>query len=735
MGWKSISRSELSVERSSANRANGTIMAETQLDLHLEIAHVLFIDIVGYSKLLINEQGEVLQQLNQIVRNTTQFRMAEASGELIRLPTGDGMILVFLHSAEAPVQCAIEISEALRSYPKIQLRMGVHSGPVNQITDVNDKSNLAGAGINVAQRIMDCGDAGHILLSKRVADDLAHYRQWQSCLHDVGDVEVKHNLKIHVVNLYTDDLGNAALPEKFKPGTKESIVSSTRKSEGWQRSVWIAGVLITTIALLLGLWFLSQRGSQKPFGPAGGNVAHVGNEKRIAVLPFKPLIPENRDQVLELGMADSLITKLSNSRQIIVSSLASVRKYGGLEQDSLAAGRELQADSVLEGNLQKSGDHIRVTARLINVADGASLWAGTFDEKMTDVFAVQDAISQKVADALALRLSGEEKERLTRRYTDNVEAYQLYLTGRYHWTKFTPPDIRKAIGFFQKAIELDPKYALAYFGFAEANRSLAINADVPSKDCLPQAKAAAIKALEIDDSLAEAHASISFSLIWYDWDWDGGAREAQRAIALNPNSAHSHFALAHVLSDQGRHDQALAEVARARELDPVFLLYRALEGMFFHHARRDAEALDRLQKTVDLDPNFWVTHLMLGKVYTQQRKYPEAIEEFGKARELSHGNSEAIASIGYTAALAGDKLKARAVLDELKALSNEHYVPPVNVALVLCALGEKDEALASLEKGCEDRDVRLTLLKVDPRWDSLRGDPRFVAILKRIGLQ
>ena len=595
----------------------------------------------------------------------------------------------------------------LRSYPKIRLRMGVHSGPVNQITDVNDKSNLAGAGINVAQRIMDCGDAGHILLSQRVADDLAHYRQWQSCLHDVGEFEVKHGLRIHVVNLYTDDLGNAALPEKFKQGKEQSIASPTRKGEGWQRRPWIAGVLIAAIVLLLlGFWFLSQRGSPKLPGPAGGNVAHVAsNEKRIAVLPFKPLTLENRDQVLELGMADSLITKLSNSRQIIIRSLASVRKYGGLDQDSLAAGRELQADSVLEGNVQKSGDHIRVTARLINVADGTSLWAGTFDEKMTDVFAVQDMISQKVADALSLRLSGEEKERLTRRYTDNVEAYQLYLTGRYHWAKFTPPDIRKGIGFFQKAIELDPKYALAYFGFAEANRSLSINADVPSKDCLPQAKAAAIKALEIDDSLAEAHASLSFSLIWYDWDWDGGAREAQRAIALNPNSAHSHFAFAHVLSDQGRHDQALAEMARARELDPVFLLYRALEGMLFHHARRDAEALDRLQKAVDLDPNFWITHLMLGKVYTQQRNYPEAVEELGKARELSHGNSEAIASIGYDAALAGDKLKARAVLDELKALSNEHYVPPVNVALVLSALGEKEEALASLEKGCAERDV------------------------------
>jgi tetratricopeptide (TPR) repeat protein len=282
---------------------------------------------------------------------------------------------------------------------------------------------------------------------------------------------------------------------------------------------------------------------------------------------------------------------------------------------------------------------------------------------------------------------------------------------------------------------VDPTYALAYFGLAEANRSLAITADVPSKDCLPQAKAAALKALEIDESLAEAHASLSFSLIWYDWDWVGGEKEARRAIALNPNSSVAHFAYGHVLSDLGRHKEAIVEIARARELDPIFLLPRALEGMFFHHARRDDEARATLQKVLDLDPNFWVTHLVLGKVYTQQRKYPDAIAEFTKAKEFSHGNSETIASIGYVDALAGDMAKARAVLDELMALSNQHYIPPVNVALIYNGLKDQNEGIAQLEKACEERDVRLTLLKVDPRWDSFRANPRFVAILKRIGLQ
>ena len=699
-------------------------MPDLNPDLRLEIAHVLFIDIVGSSKLLINEQSELLRELNQVVLNTDQVRAAEAAGKLIRLPTGDGMALVFFSSPDAPVRCALEISKARQSHPKLKLRMGVNSGPVDEVVDVNERSNIAGAGITMAQRVMDCGDAGHILLSKRIADDLAQYSRWRPHLHDLGQCEVKHGAKIDIVNLYTDEAGNPAIPEKLE---KEKQIAGATSS----RSKILRNAALIAAALLMafGFWFIAHRAGQRStITPA------AAGERRIAVLPFKPLVAENRDQVLELGMADTLIAKLSNTRQIIVSSLNAVRKYGGLEQDSSAAGRELQVSSVLEGNVQKVADRIRVTARLINVADGASLWAGTFDEKFTDVFAVQDAISQKVADALALRLSGEEKRRLTKRDTKNLEAYQLYLTGRYHHARLIPPEIRTAIGFYQQAIDLDPDYAPAYFGLAEANRSLAITSDVPSKDSLPQATAAARKALEIDDSLAEGHASLSFSLIWYEWDWVGGEREAKRAIALNPNSAYSHFALAHVLSDLGRHDEAIAEGARAVELDPVFFLFGALEGMFLHHARRDDEAIARLEKTLQLDPTFWITHLTLGKVYIQQRKYPEAIAAFIKARDLSHGNSEAIASIGYAAALAGDKAKARAVLDELKGLSVQHYIPPFNVAMVYTGLGDQNEALSWLEKACEERDVRVTILKVDPRWDSLRSNPRFSAILKRVGL-
>jgi TolB-like protein/tetratricopeptide (TPR) repeat protein/class 3 adenylate cyclase len=702
-------------------------MSELNPDPQLEIAHVLFIDIVGSAKLLTNEQSEVLRDLNQIVRNTEQFQAAEAAGKLIRLPTGDGMALAFFTSPEAPVRCAMEINKALRNNPKLPLRMGVHSGPVDPVLDVNERSNVAGAGITMAQRVMDCGDAGHILLSKRIADDLAQYTKWQPYLHDLGECEVKHGAKINVVNLYTDEIGNRALPEKLK---KESeIAAASTKPANLAKPTLIAGALLAAIGLAIGFGFLSQRGSQ--------NLATASRspEKRIAVLPFKPLVPENRDQVLELGMADSLIAKLSNIREMVVRSLNSVRKYGGLEQDPVAAGRELEVNSVLEGNVQKSGDRIRVTARLISVADGSSLWANTFDEKFTDVFSVQDAISQKVADALALRLSGEENKRVTRRYTDNVEAYQLYLTGRYHWNKLTPLDIKKSIEFFKQAIDLDPTYALAYFGLAEAYRSSAPTSDVPPKEVLPQAKAAAIKALEIDESLAEPHATLAFIHTWFDWDWAGAEREAKRAIELNPNWSFGHIAYAQLLSATGRHQEAVKEGQRAQELDPLSLIINTLNGSIFYYARRNEEASVRLQKTIELDPNFWIAHLFLGKSYIEKRKYSDAIAELTKAREVSGGNSEPISTIGCAWALAGDVAKARAVLKELKSLADQRYVPPTNVAILCYAVGEKDETFTWLEKAYEDRDMRLCRMKVEPKWDALRSDPRFVAMLKRIGLE
>jgi TolB-like protein/tetratricopeptide (TPR) repeat protein len=457
--------------------------------------------------------------------------------------------------------------------------------------------------------------------------------------------------------------------------------------------------------------------------------------KSIAILPFKPLVPETRDPVLEMGMADSLITKLSGSGDIIVPSLTSVRSFGGLDQDPIAAGRKLGVSSILEGNVQRSADQLRVTVRLIKVADGSSLWSGTFDEKFTDVFTVQDTISRKIAEALALRLNPEEQKRLTKRYTENVAAYQLYLAGRFHWNKFTPDDFAKSIDFFEQAVALDPNYALAYFGLGDAYRALGMTGARPPVELFPKAKIALAKALEIDASLAEAHASVATVHIFFDWDWAEAEREARQAIALDPNSGAAHIALAQALCTIGRHPEALREAARGRELDRVSLLNNSREAALLYLARHYDEAIERLQRTLELDRNFWIARMYLGKIYLEQGKHAEALSALNEAVESSHGNPEVIALVGYFRGRTGDQAQARATLENLKSLSTKRYVAPYHFAVVHAGLGEQDEAVAWLEKGFADRDPRMSWLKVEPLWDGLRGNARFVDLLRRIRLE
>src|ERR1043166_1034430 len=330
--------------------------AELESDAQLEIGHVLFMDIVGFSKLLVDEQSDASHRLSQIVRNTEQFRAAEAENKLIRLPTGDGMVLVFYTGPEAPARCAMEIARALKD-SSFGLRMGIHSGPVNKVSDVDDRANLAGTGINMAQRVMDCGDAGHILLSKRVTEDLEQHSKWRPRLHHLGTFEVKHGVKIDIVNLYDDEIGNPAIPERLK-GRKARPASRVPTPV-------LAAAAVVLIAII-SLWIVMR--------PAWRDVSANVPEKSVAIFPFKPLSLQNRDEILENGMADTLIAKLSTIAEIIIPSLSSAQKYNDQEHDVLEAGRLLHVRSVLEGTLQRASDRIRVTARLIDVRDGRSIW-------------------------------------------------------------------------------------------------------------------------------------------------------------------------------------------------------------------------------------------------------------------------------------------------------------------------------------------------------------------------
>jgi TolB-like protein len=697
--------------------------AELETDAQLEIGHVLFVDIVGFSKLLVDQQADCSHCLNQIVRNTEQFRAAEATGRLTRLPTGDGMVLVFSTGPEAPTRCAMEIASALKS-ASFNVRMGIHTGPVNKVLDVDGRSNLAGSGINMAQRVMDCGDAGHILLSKRAAEDLEQHSKWRPRLHHLGEFEVKHGVKIDIVSLYTDEVGNPAPPEKLKKEKAAAPVARLIKP-------LIGATLIIALAAA-GVWFFWHRGES---GLAGPPLAAIFPGKSVAVLPFKPLVASNRDEVLEAGMADTLIAKLSTSREMVVPSLASTRKYADQQQDSVATGRALRVNSVLEGNLQKAGDRIRVTARLIRVLDGRSIWSGTFDEKFTDVFQVEDAIAEKVAAALQLRLSEEERQRLTKRYTENAEAYQLYLKGRFYWNKYTVEGFKKSIDYFKQATEKDPTYALAYSGLADAYSLLGEYAAESAKNTFPLARAYAEKALQLDENLSEAHLSLGIVKLFYDWDLPAAERELRRAKELDPRDAQVYHFYGHYLELVERFDEAIAETERGVELDPTILVINSELGYGYYMGRKFEQAAAQHRRTLEMDPNFVFASYCLADDYIQMGNLPEALAELNRTRPISQDWSWIVAGIGYVDAMLGKRAEALQMINELTTRSNREYIDPVFVAYIYIYLGDKDQAFAWMEKGVQERSGQILWLRIEPLFDPLRSDPRFDEMVRRMGLK
>lgn len=455
--------------------------------------------------------------------------------------------------------------------------------------------------------------------------------------------------------------------------------------------------------------------------------------RTLAILPFMPLVAETRDPALEFGMADTLITRLSQGTGLVVRPLSSVRRYAGLDQDSVAAGRALEVDAVLDGSIHRAGESLRISVRLVRVQDGVVLWADQIDESWTDIFDVQDRLAERVAGAMTRELTPAARARLTRRETAIGEAYRYYLLGRFHYLKLVPPEIDKGIAYLRQAVELDPDYAAAWAALAEAHRALAITSDRRPADVLPLGKAAALKAIELDGNLDSAAASLCFIQVWWDRDWRGAERSCRRSLAINPDSPDGHRAYAVLLSDLARHDEAIASARRAVELEPLSLITRAIEGHVLHYAGRNDEALVRLRSTLELENGFWIAHLLIGKVYLEQGKLEEALAAFEKARELSGANSETVSLIGFTHARRQDRKSALQALSELS--SRAHYVPPFNIAMIYNGLGNREITFEWLEKAYADRDVRLTFLKVERKWDSLRSDERFRSLARRLELE
>ena len=457
--------------------------------------------------------------------------------------------------------------------------------------------------------------------------------------------------------------------------------------------------------------------------------------KSIAVLPFKPLIAESRDEALELGMADTLINKLSNIRQVTVRPLSAVRQYTSVEQDAVAAGREQKVDAVLDGNIQRSGDKVRVTVRLVRIGDGAGIWTDQFDTPSTDIFAVQDSISERVASALALKLSSEERGLLTKRNTQNPEAYRLYLLGRYQLNKSTDEGLRKALENFRQAIDSDSNYALAHVGLADAYIAQGAFDALPPKESFPKAKQAALQALQLDEHLAEAHVSLANAKFYYDWDWAGAEYEFKRALAINPGYSDAHQMYGYYVSSKGRSDEAVKEMQQAQDLDPLSLPKITAVGEVLYMARRYDEAIAAYQKTLEMDPNSGFAYWALGRVYLEKGMHADAIAAFQKAIPLSGDSPDESASLGCAYARSGRKAEARKIIDHLKELSKRRYIAPSVIAAIYADLGEKDEGFMWLDKAYEEHDFILVLLKVEPMFDKLRSDPRFTLLLKRVGLE
>lgn len=456
--------------------------------------------------------------------------------------------------------------------------------------------------------------------------------------------------------------------------------------------------------------------------------------KSLAVLPFRALGTDDADDYLGFGLTDALITQLGNTGHLVVRPTSAVRKFVEQRPDAVAAGRELNVDAVLEGAVQRAGTRLRLTVQMVCVLDHVEMWAGKFDAEMADIFAMQDTIAEQVASSLALKLSSAAHKRLIKRYTENVEAYKEYLKGRYFWNKRTEENFRKAIEYFERTIELDPTYGLAYAGLADCYNVLPHWGAMTTKAACQSAKGAARRALEIDDELAEAHASLGYTQLFYDWDWHGAEISLQRALQLNPNYALAHQWSAGYLAATGRFDDAFAEMELAQQLDPLSLSISENMGVLFYLARRYEEAVAQMLSTLEVAPQQAIVHYDLGYCYEQLGRLDESIKHFEKAVELSGNNTRILSGLGHAYAVSGRRNKAAHILDELQRPSIKGNVSPYSIALIHIGLGEKDAALTLLEKACEERDGGLAFLKVDPEMDSLRTDPRFQAVLGRVGL-
>ncbi len=690
---------------------------DTDDNLRLEIRHVLFIDIVGYSKLLNEEQKERLDQLTEIVLATTPVREA-TDEQLVRLPTGDGMALVFHHSAEEPARCALEIAEALQKHPELPLRMGIHSGPVSEVTDVSGRTNLAGAGINMAQRVMDCGDAGHILLSQHVADDLIHSRQWASRLRDLGECEVKHGVRLHLVNLYAEPLGNIAVPQKFRQ-TKVKPVQ--RSNVGW-----IAALALVAILAAGAIYYFTQR--PKPAAIF---------EKSIAVLPLMNSTGDPANEYFSDGMSEEFISTLSRLQDLKVVGRTSSFQFKGKTEDSKTIGEKLGVYYLLEGSVRKSADRVRIAVALIKSADGANVWSETYDRELKDIFAVQSEIAGAVAKQLKVALLGNNGQaaQLTTAAApsnQNVEAYNAFLQGNFYFNRRIAQDYRKAIGYYEKAIGLDPRYALAYAKLSPAALNLGTNygfmAAEEIKEATEKARASAQSALALDPNLSEAHSAQGLILELLDFNFAGAEAEFRRALELAPQNPAVTANLAQLMSNLGRLDEAVVLSQRAIALDPLRVATHQNYATYLTALGRYDEADAALRKAIELQPQSAQNYMWLAIIQIL-RGNPGTAVELAKQETDPFWRTYVLALAQFAH---DQRTEADAALKKL--IDEDADGSGSQIAQVYALRKEPEKMFEWLEHAWATHDGGVTALLSNPFLRAYKDDPRFIAFAQKIGV-
>jgi TolB-like protein/Tfp pilus assembly protein PilF len=730
------------------------VPAEVKEQIRLEVAHVLFIDIVGYSTLSINEQRAVVDELTRVVRGSDQYQKAEAAGRLIKIPTGDGMALVFYTSQEAPAQCAVEISRALKEHPRLQVRMGVHSGPVSGVIDVNDHANLAGAGINMAQRVMACGDAGHILVSKHVAEDLEEYEHWRPLLHDLGTCEVKHGMRVGIANLYADQVGNPQLPKKFQALKKRSV-----------RLRWAAmtAALLTLAIIVAGVAMFSRNRMPSTL---------AAPEKSIAVLPFENRSEDKANAYFADGIQDEILTRLSKIADLKVISRTSTQHYKSAPENLPEIARQLGVAHIVEGSVQKSGESVRVNVQLIKAANDAHLWADTFDRKLTDIFSVESEVAKAIADQLRAKLTGEEEQVIAARPTDNPEAYDAYLRGLAYTLKaggVTPANGLGAQKYLREAVRLDPKFALSWALLSMVDGYISLSLQ-PTASLREEARLAAETALTLQPNLGEAvlaKGRYHYSCLK---DYDTAVRYFEQARPLLPNSSLIPESLAYLERRRGQWDRSEAYFNEAERLDPRNMRLLSEHAESYVMLRRFPEALRKLDQVLNIVPDDVNTLVFKAAIAQAEGDLPRAAallaplhpgaddspaletqvyqailerdpgpiiprlkEMLAKPDPaLGYINGQLRFWLGWAQEVAGDRAaaqeswrQARSELDPFLKEQPENYFLIGDLALTNMGLNDKAAAFAFVEKG-------MTVVPLEK--DAVDGPAR-IEILARVAAQ